>query len=174
MPTRCLVLSLLLVIGGGCSDRSLSKRSASDMSVAGVKLNPPTSHRPVAVVCANADAGATHSGGSGGGAGGGNDNDNSCSSDSDCPNGTACGCDVGYDACIFSGCRVDSDCGAGGYCSPTFSIYSCDGDTGLPQLLGFYCHTANDQCNNDSDCASDQYCSYDTKAWNCILLSCNS
>jgi hypothetical protein len=56
-------------------------------------------------------------------------------------------CDVG------GNCAVDSDCGPGGYCSPSVRILPNQ----VPNVcLGsnpYYCHTASDLCINDSDCA---------------------
>jgi hypothetical protein len=69
-----------------------------------------------------------------------------CRVDDDCGGTGDCICQVpgiGVNTCLASNCRVDTDCGAAGYCSPS---YQC----GLP--LGFYCHTANDECVNDVDC----------------------
>ncbi len=43
-------------------------------------------------------------------------------------------------------CRVDSDCGANGFCSPTATSDGCG------EVAGYYCHTAADSCTNDSDC----------------------
>src|SRR5262245_5175911 len=49
-----------------------------------------------------------------------------CTTDADCPSGQLCDCrDLwhygtnGPNQCLPSNCRVDSDCGPGGYCSPT-------------------------------------------------------
>jgi hypothetical protein len=98
-----------------------------------------------------------------------------CLHDTDCPTGETCGCRgspyvSGGNSCVKSDCRVDSDCGAGGYCSPT------TGSCGV--LLGYFCHTQKDQCVNDSDCAIDggglRKCGYSTTAgyWMCtnVLL----
>ena len=45
-------------------------------------------------------------------------------------------------ACVLGDCRIDSDCGAGGYCSPA----------GALDLYGYYCHTPQDTCTNDDQC----------------------
>ena len=107
-----------------------------------------------------------------------------CSSDSDC----------GNDVCIcretalpsvtadpsrptFCGpagnCKVDSDCGAGGYCSPS-AAFQCG--PGRPDYFGYYCHTPADECTNDSDCAAqgNAFCAYDTgmQRWACSTGMC--
>jgi hypothetical protein len=97
-----------------------------------------------------------------------------CSHDTDCPTGKTCACHGSpYDgplgnACVPGDCRVDADCGAGGYCSPTMSNQGCGG------LGGYYCHTPQDQCIDDSDCPSSNglgVCTYDTTAkyWRCTV-----
>jgi hypothetical protein len=77
-----------------------------------------------------------------------------CLVDSDCPNNAACVCNgtfyggLGYagNHCIPGQCRLDSDCGPGGYCSP--SIGRCG------SYQGYYCHTARDICvDSTKDCA---------------------
>jgi hypothetical protein len=69
--------------------------------------------------------------------------------------------------CLGGNCRVDADCGPGGYCSPSFG--SCGAYAGV---VGYYCHTAKDKCVDDAECASD--CRYDTimGAWACGTSSC--
>ena len=67
--------------------------------------------------------------------------------------------------------RVDADCGAGGFCSPTwFSAF------GRWRVDGYYCHTPMDQCRDDSDCtgqtiAGPTRCSYSVEAgvWSCFF-----
>jgi hypothetical protein len=79
-----------------------------------------------------------------------------CVHDTDCPAGNLCVCHgsayTGGDgnACMAGNCRVDSDCGAGGYCSPTHGTSGCGGVT------GYYCHTPQDTCTNDTDCNGAQ------------------
>jgi hypothetical protein len=73
-------------------------------------------------------------------------------------------------ACLAGNCRVDADC-AGGYCSP--SLGSCGNFGGV---VGYYCHTPNDQCVDDSDCAArgGGDCRYNTTtgAWACNTSQC--
>jgi hypothetical protein len=78
-----------------------------------------------------------------------------CVQDTDCPSGQTCAChgspytDGRGNACVQGNCRVDADCGAGAYCSPSPRTAIC-GDS----LAGYYCHTAEDQCIDDTDCPS--------------------
>ena len=89
-----------------------------------------------------------------------------CFSDSNCGARTPCLCrssstDNSANICDVGGnCAVDSDCGPGGYCSPSMeTCYSTNPEAvvegrnyGGPNP--YYCHTASDLCINDSDCAS--------------------
>jgi hypothetical protein len=95
-----------------------------------------------------------------------------CADDGACPTGQTCAChgspysDGAGNHCVAGNCRVDSDCGAGGWCSPTYAA------TGCGSLGGYYCHTPKDMCVNDSDCpmsAGPATCSYDTTLgyWHC-------
>jgi hypothetical protein len=78
-----------------------------------------------------------------------------CLTDADCPSGV-CACSSNYyggnalyhpNLCVPSNCHVDSDCGAGGYCSPS------RGYCGV--FEGFYCHQPADTCvDPTADCAS--------------------
>ena len=88
-----------------------------------------------------------------------------CSSDSNCGAKTPCLCrssstDNSANMCDVGGnCAVDSDCGPGGYCSP--SMETCYSTNPEAMVEGrnyggpnpYYCHTASDLCTNDSDCA---------------------
>ena len=87
---------------------------------------------------------------------------------------------------------MDSDCGPGGYCSPSMeTCYSSNHEAivegrnyGGPNP--YYCHTASDLCINDSDCASldagtattypPTYtpCAYNVQneRWECTQLVC--
>lgn len=93
-----------------------------------------------------------------------------CMHDTDCNKGEVCACHGspyvgGYgNACVQGDCRVDSDCGPAGYCSPAYDTNSCGG------LLGYYCHTAADQCVNDTDCQSQagyDVCTFIGSRWQC-------
>lgn len=98
----------------------------------------------------------------------------SCATDADCMN-AACICrssgtDTGPNFCgsSKSNCRVDADCGAGGYCSPSQSSDAfC-----FSALSAYFCHTPQDECTDDSDCGMNQPCSYDPTAmhWKCEML----
>ena len=76
-----------------------------------------------------------------------------------CSQGPGCG----RNACVYAECRVDADCGAGLYCSPslvlcTYRVYTC--------------HTPDDQCADDADCPSGSgTCNYDqnAKRWRCYV-----
>ena len=76
-----------------------------------------------------------------------------CETDSQCAPNAICDClaapDLGGNFCGPVGtCRVDSDCGDGGYCSPgASSLGSPCGLTGV-----YFCHSSADTCVNDSDC----------------------
>jgi hypothetical protein len=94
-----------------------------------------------------------------------------CSGDSACPAGNTCACRgspyaAGPNTCVPGNCRVDADCGPGGWCSPSSMSSGCAG------ISGYYCHTPNDQCVNDSDCrplSTFPYCRYDRTVgyWSC-------
>jgi hypothetical protein len=92
-----------------------------------------------------------------------------CFSDSDCSENVPCQCrrsaeDSFPNYCVTgSNCRLDSDCGPGGFCSPSLldidsSIY------GGAAEFGYFCHTPEDECRNHSDCAEAP----------CELPSCGS
>jgi len=97
----------------------------------------------------------------------------SCASDTDCQSGQLCACHgAGYsqgagNTCVPGNCRVDSDCGAHGYCSPSTSSSACGGVT------GYYCHTAPDTCVNDTDCTNSglDACEWSTTdgRWECTM-----
>ncbi len=107
-----------------------------------------------------------------------------CASSADCTAAnTSCACgDIdpsSNNVCVPSNCKVDTDCGANGYCSPSYG--SCGTYGG--EYGGIYCHTANDQCTNDTDCTDagsgavsggPGYCAFDTEAakWTCQYTRC--
>ena len=121
-----------------------------------------------------------------------------CFSDSDCPNNQPCGCrasasDNRKNACLAgSNCRIDTDCGPVGYCSPSqvgnlcvcMSAAFCKPDdsgacyVGLTQVPclcgdscghGYFCHTPQDTCVDDSDCTDANACNFDllSQTWTC-------
>ena len=123
-----------------------------------------------------------------------------CSSDSDCPANVPCDCrasesDSAPNGCVTvtgGNCRIDSDCGPCGYCSPTQvnvlcscpSEALCDGtskcyagQTEVPCECGdacghgYFCHTQRDTCIDDADCGNQGTCNYDTvnKMWSCSV-----
>jgi hypothetical protein len=95
-----------------------------------------------------------------------------CASDNDCPAGELCACHgspytfAAGNTCVPGNCRVDSDCGAHGYCSPTTSFGHCG------RLTGYYCHTSSDQCVDDSDCPSGP-CAWSATGgrWECLTVA---
>jgi hypothetical protein len=83
-------------------------------------------------------------------------------------------------------CRIDADCGPGGYCSPSQVgvLCSCPSPALCPPGThcepgpctcddacghAYYCHTSSDACIDDSDCSQGATCNYDTveKHWTC-------
>ena len=73
--------------------------------------------------------------------------------------------------CMTGNCRVDRDCGAGGYCSP--SQGPCGAYLGV---IGYYCHTPKDTCVDDADCQAQGGgdCRFDqvTAVWMCQKSQC--
>lgn len=105
-----------------------------------------------------------------------------CGGDADCATDQTCDCrearlyePTQANYCLPSNCRVDSDCGANGYCSPSHDI-----ECGLDGERGWYCHTKKDRCTNDSDCPiSDEndvesFCGFDPTLgyWRCAQTTC--
>jgi hypothetical protein len=87
-----------------------------------------------------------------------------CYSDSECSN-VPCACrplassNAPNVCAVGSNCRIDSDCGPCGYCSPSGE--------------GYFCHTVQDTCTNNSDCPSSgcpEGCEFDpnVKHWSCV------
>jgi hypothetical protein len=119
-----------------------------------------------------------------------------CFDDSECSKGTICNCresNTSFDenACYPAGaCRLDSDCGPNGYCSPSLinAVCACWGPApqrhqqsgmcfvnGLPAPCetdvcghGYFCHTKSDICVDDSDCVGGT-CNYNMfeARWSC-------
>jgi len=97
-----------------------------------------------------------------------------CVSDGDCSGGV-CACQgspyaVDANGCSTLGnCKVDADCGAGGYCSPS------QGTGCVTGLAGYYCHGSSDECVDGSDCKAGEFCAFDTtkKHWICnTIVTC--
>jgi hypothetical protein len=84
----------------------------------------------------------------------------------DCPDGNVCVCSgvYGGNTCVARNCRVDADCGDGGYCSPQ-DAFCYNG------AIGYFCHTPKDTCIDDTDCALGARCVHDaaTGAWGCMM-----
>jgi hypothetical protein len=106
-----------------------------------------------------------------------------CTTDGDCPAASdVCACqgethgdgEIGS-VCVESGCHIDADCGAGGFCSPSGSV-SCGDGLGT---VGWYCHTCSDACVNDADCMTagmpPASCVYDPTVghWTCSTGICS-
>jgi hypothetical protein len=100
-----------------------------------------------------------------------------CASDSDCSGGV-CDCRESpahiiwgtQTVCLGGNCRTDSDCGQGGYCSPSPAL-GC----GPQSWSAYYCHTPGDQCVDDADCnQGNAYCAYDVSSsrWICSTGIC--
>jgi hypothetical protein len=99
-----------------------------------------------------------------------------CFADKDCKAGPCvCGeTDWNADAnvCLMGNCHTDADCGAHGYCSPSFG--ECGPYLGV---VAYYCHTCDDDCVDDADCYPDQrgdYCLYNPAVarWVCGEAQC--
>jgi hypothetical protein len=91
-----------------------------------------------------------------------------CFSDADCPSSQPCRCrrsaaDSSPNYCLVeSSCRIDSDCGPGGFCSP--SLLHIDGSIQGGGSFGYFCHTPDDLCLYDSDC-DPSTCELPSCAW---------
>jgi hypothetical protein len=121
-----------------------------------------------------------------------------CSTDDDCPDHEPCSCRDSATAllpnhCLTEGnCRIDADCGTGGYCSPSLleglcvctSVDYCavvdptntcttTGSCSCGDSCGhdYYCHTPSDECLNDSDCEDGARCGFDLahRHWICAI-----
>lgn len=92
-------------------------------------------------------------------------------SDDECA-AAPCGCGGDWvNACLEGDCKIDADCGEGGYCSPSFGY--CGNYHGV---IAYYCHTAEDECINDSECVemNQGYCAYVAEVghWACSYSHC--
>src|SRR5262249_21768930 len=104
-----------------------------------------------------------------------------CFSDADCASNQPCVCRASDTApaanyCDASSqCRVDDDCGPGGFCSPSLlgmfcsclSVAYCDPpcpggcSCGDSCEHGYFCHTPRDACLDDADCKPSEFCAFD-------------
>ncbi|MEI9952256.1 MAG: hypothetical protein WDO74_25525 [Pseudomonadota bacterium] len=107
----------------------------------------------------------------------------SCFVDSDCADSASaeppvCGCEQGFrsdhNVCLSGNCRLDAECGEGGYCSP--SLGSCGN---YAKTVGYFCHTQADECTDDSDCDASSspygaYCAFTPEVghWRCSTQQC--
>ena len=119
-----------------------------------------------------------------------------CFQDSDCEGGVPCACrestaSRAANVCqTGSNCAVDTDCGPGGYCSPSLvnNLCSCESTALCPDsgttctangvavlcacgdgcAHGYFCRTPCDTCVDDSDCGNGT-CNYDSldHRWEC-------
>ncbi len=78
-----------------------------------------------------------------------------CDSDADCKGGV-CDCG-GTHICVAAQCKTDADCGVGGFCSPSKDSTPMGGCFNS-HAAGYFCHTAQDACQNRSDCANGEDC----------------
>jgi hypothetical protein len=197
----------------GPEDASRPKTDAARPPADGSTPAVPTNHRPTPVACSTtrgpgmtSDAGAFDASFPGqcdtdsqctagtngrclklGDVSGGTCTYDACATDSQCGTGKVCVCgtSAGSDGrtanqCVVSNCEVDSDCGPDGYCSPTESM-GC----GASGVVGYFCHTAADECTNDGDCAGATtdggprpgggYCAWDgtSSKWTCEYGVCS-
>jgi len=82
-----------------------------------------------------------------------------CFTDSHCGSKTPCLCrssstDSNANVCDVGGnCAVDSDCGSGGYCSPSVQVVPNQTPNACWGSNPYFCHTESDLCVNDSDCS---------------------
>lgn len=115
-----------------------------------------------------------------------------CFSDADCPANQPCKCRESAalnlpNICIAGGnCRIDSDCGLDGFCSPSLfyidsSIDATSSSGSGFATFGYFCHTSKDRCRNDSDCDASNCrpaagcgfmaCGYSTDdRWDCFRV----
>ena len=96
-----------------------------------------------------------------------------CFGDPDCTQGSVCLCgepnSVDNNRCGASNCRIDTDCPAPGFCSP-----SVGGCVNLG-VQGYYCRTCDDECVDDADCKGlGARCRFDAAAahWRCSTSQC--
>lgn len=101
-----------------------------------------------------------------------------CVQDSDCPSDGVCLCQTSavgnsstyhpvHNACVTGNCRTDADCPNTG-CSPSDYGPAPEGT-----VVGYYCHTAHDECVNDNDCRPSHVCVFSSSVshWACSSTS---
>jgi hypothetical protein len=101
-----------------------------------------------------------------------------CLTDDDCPMESACGCapvagqwsvysPYWPNVCMPGNCRVDADCGVGGFWSPSYAKCS--------RLQGYYCHSPADTCVDSTDCNGGDSCAYEAAVghFTCGVAVCN-
>ncbi len=118
-----------------------------------------------------------------------------CTSDADCADNKPCECRPTGASAIAnrcetaSNCRVDSDCGPAGFCSPSLvgtrctclSADFCGPDTSCSTGScvcgdscghGYFCHTPADECLDDGDCPAGSACDFDLPHQRFICTGC--
>lgn len=98
-----------------------------------------------------------------------------CFADSDCPGNVPCICrpsasDPSPNLCSTgSGCRVDSDCGPCGFCSPSPSVPNYPSP-----YLPYFCHTLGDVCIDNGDChdTTKACCTFEPKVAHWVCEAC--
>ena len=98
-----------------------------------------------------------------------------CFADADCKNDGVCVCGSKANSCMEPGnCRVDADCGPGGFCTPS---WGADAEGACFGYSAYFCRTPRDTCVKDDDCQSQDRdkgwgstCSFDPTAghWRCL------
>ena len=107
-----------------------------------------------------------------------------CATDADCAGNTPCVCrssasDSAPNVCQGGGnCRIDADCGPGGYCSGSIPPDRCNGYLFICDFScgsGYFCHTSKDTCTDNSDCMGG-FCGFDldSQSWRCGGGACAS
>jgi hypothetical protein len=105
-----------------------------------------------------------------------------CTRDTDCGGASVCDCrnvaQSSANVCFHGDCVVDADCPGRGWCSPSLTTLGSNCQVGLaPGSVGYFCHTAADECTNDADCAGTSSltrCAFSVvKAhWACFSPNC--
>jgi hypothetical protein len=110
------------------------------------------------------------------------DND-ACTTDKECGSAAVCFCRdpnaATANVCAHGNCVTDSDCN-GDYCSPSGLLVDVSCRSGLSAgQLGYFCHTASDECRDDLDCAGKPglltpICAFSTSTlhWACVSAPC--